>query len=203
MSQIRNFQASSLRSWKALEAHHNTVGKSFVIKEEFANDPKRFEKFSFSFNNPVDNSEILFDFSKNFLTDDTLKLLVDLARESNLEQLRYDMFAGRKINFTEQRAVYHVALRNVSNEPMQVDGQDVMPGVNSVLEHMKEFSTQVRSGEWKGYTGKKLTTIINIGIGGSDLYVELTRETNIEKLTSNAVVQLWLRKHSSIMVTVA
>jgi glucose-6-phosphate isomerase len=169
MYQTRNFQASSLRTWKALEAHHNTVGKSFVLKEEFANDPKRFEKFSFSFGNPVDNSEILFDFSKNFLTDETLKLLVDLAKESNLEQLRDDMFAGNQINFTEQRAVYHVALRNVSNEPMQVDGQDVMSGVNSVLEHMKEFSTQVRSGEWKGYTGKKLTTIINIGIGGSDL----------------------------------
>jgi glucose-6-phosphate isomerase len=161
--------ATDLKAWKALEAHHISVGKSFVLKEEFEKDPKRFEKFSFTFSNPVDNSEILFDFSKNFLTDETLKILVELAKEANLEKLRDDMFAGEKINFTEYRAVYHCALRNVSSETMKVDGEDVMEGVNSVLEHMKEFSTQVRSGEWKGYTGKKLTTIVNIGIGGSDL----------------------------------
>jgi glucose-6-phosphate isomerase len=165
----RTVQATSLRSWKALEAHHQTVGKSFVLKEEFANDPRRFEKFSFSFSNPVDKSEILFDFSKNFITDETFKLLIDLARDAKLEKLRDDMFAGEKINFTEHRAVYHVALRNASGEPMLVDGVDVTPGVDTVLDHMKEFSTQVRSGEWRGYTGKKLTTIINIGIGGSDL----------------------------------
>lgn len=161
--------ATEAKAWKALEAHHTSVGKSFVLKEEFEKDPKRFDKFSFSFPNPVDNSEILFDFSKNFLTDETLKLLVDLAREAGLEKLRDDMFAGEKINFTEKRAVYHCALRNVSNVKMTVDGKDVMQGVNSVLEHMKEFSTKVRSGEWRGYTGKKLTTIINVGIGGSDL----------------------------------
>jgi glucose-6-phosphate isomerase len=164
--------ATDLKAWKALEAHHTSVGKSFVLKEEFEKDPERFKKFSFSFHNPVDDSEVLFDFSKNFLTDETLKLLVDLAKEANLEKLRNDMFAGEKINFTEKRAVYHCALRNVSNEPMKVDGVDVMTGptgVNTVLNHMKEFSAQVRSGEWKGYTGKKLTTIINIGIGGSDL----------------------------------
>jgi glucose-6-phosphate isomerase len=161
--------ATDLKAWKALEAHHASVGKSFVLKEEFEKDPKRFEKFSFTFSNPVENSEVLFDFSKNFLTDETLKILVELAKEANLEKLRDDMFAGEKINFTEDRAVYHCALRNVSNETMKVDGKDVMEGVNSVLEHMKEFSIQVRSGEWKGYTGKKLTTIINVGIGGSDL----------------------------------
>lgn len=165
-------QATDLKAWKALEAHHTSVGKSFVLKEEFEKDPKRFEKFSFSFSNPVDNSEILFDFSKNLLTDETLKLLVGLAKEADLEKLRDDMFAGEKINFTEKRAVCHCALRNVSNEEMKVDGVDVMngpTGVNTVLEHMKEFSTQIRNGEWKGYTGKKLTTIINVGIGGSDL----------------------------------
>ncbi len=156
-------------AWKAIQAHHASVGSRLILKQEFEKDPKRFEKFSYTFENTADGSEILFDFSKNFLTDETLKLLVNLAKEAGVEQLRDDMFAGKKINFTEDRAVYHTALRNVANHPMSVDGQDVMPGVNSVLEHMKEFSNQVRSGEWKGYSGKKLTTIINIGIGGSDL----------------------------------
>jgi glucose-6-phosphate isomerase len=113
----------------------------------------------------------LFDFSKNFVTEETIKLLVELAKEAGLEKLRDDMFAGEKINFTEKRAVYHVALRNTSNQPMSVDGESVVEGVNEVLDHMKEFSQQVRSGEWKGYTGKKIDTIVNIGIGGSDLYV--------------------------------
>ena len=89
-----------------------------------------------------------------------------------MEKLRDEMFAGEKINFTEKRAVYHVALRNVTNQPMQVDGKSVVEDVNEVLEHMKVFSEQVRSGEWKGYTGKKIKTIINVGIGGSDLWVE-------------------------------
>ena len=117
----------------------------------------------------MDDNEILFDFSKNFVDDETLRLLIELAKEANLEQLRDDMFAGKHINFTEDRAVYHVALRNVTNQPMQVDGKSVVEDVNAVLDHMKEFSEQVRSGEWKGYTGKKMNTIINIGIGGSDL----------------------------------
>ena len=98
-----------------------------------------------------------------------MKLLVELAKEAGLEQLRDDMLAGKKINFTEDRAVYHVALRNTSNQKMEVDGKSVVEGVNDVLEHIKEFTEQVRSGEWKGYTGKKIDTIINIGIGGSDL----------------------------------
>lgn len=130
---------------------------------------QRFEKFSHVFKNDAENSEILFDFSKNFITEETVKLLVELAKEAGLEQLRDDMFAGKKINFTEDRAVYHVALRNTSNEKMEVDGKSVVEGVNEVLDHIKEFTEQVRSGEWKGYTGKKIDTIINIGIGGSDL----------------------------------
>ena len=134
---------------------------------------QRFEKFSRTFKNDAENSEILFDFSKNFVTEETLKLLIELAKEAGLEKLRDDMFAGEKINFTENRAVYHVALRNTSNQEMKVDGQSVVEDVNSVLDHMKEFSEQVRSGEWKGYTGKKIDTIINIGIGGSDLYAAL------------------------------
>jgi len=140
-----------------------------VLKSEFEKDPKRFEKYCRTFQNSADSSEILFDFSKNFITDETLPLLVKLAQEAKLEELRDDMFKGEKINFTEKRAVYHVALRNVKNEKMEVEGKSVVEGTNEVLEHMKEFSEQVRSGEWKGYTGKPIDTIINIGIGGSDL----------------------------------
>jgi glucose-6-phosphate isomerase len=162
-------QANDLAAWTALQEHHQKLGKDIVLKDYFAADPKRFEKFSFIFNNAADKSETLFDFSKNFITEDTITLLVKLAKEAGLEKLRDDMFAGEKINFTEGRAVYHVALRNTSNDPMVVDGKSVVEGVNEVLEHMKEFSEQVRSGEWKGYTGKRMNTIINIGIGGSDL----------------------------------
>ena len=149
--------------------HHEKLGRGMVLKAEFEKDPQRFEKYSHTFANEADGSEILFDFSKNFITDETLPLLVKLAQEAKLEELRDDMFKGEKINFTEKRAVYHVALRNVKNEPMQVDGKSVVEDVNSVLQHMKEFSEQVRSGEWKGYTGKTIDTIVNIGIGGSDL----------------------------------
>lgn len=162
-------QSSDLQAWQKLQSHHTDLGRNIVLKEFFQKDPKRFEKFSRTFSNSADKSEILFDFSKNFITEDTLSLLFELARESGLEKLRDDMYAGEKINFTEKRAVYHIALRNVTNQPMQVDGNSVVEGVNQVLEHMEEFSNQVRSGEWKGYTGKKIKTIINIGIGGSDL----------------------------------
>ena len=162
-------QATDLNAWQALIEHHNQVGRNIVLKEYFEKDPQRFEKLTRTFKNSADGSEILFDFSKNFLADDTLSLLVDLAKEAQLEKLRDEMFAGDKINFTEKRAVYHVALRNVSNQPMAVDGKSVVEDTNSVLDHMKEFSEQVRSGSWTGYTGKKLTTIVNIGIGGSDL----------------------------------
>ncbi|KAL2356496.1 Phosphoglucose isomerase [Cryomyces antarcticus] len=162
-------QANDLQAWQQLQSHHSELGKNIVLKEYFEKDPQRFERFSRTFHNEADKSETLFDFSKNFITDETLKLLVQLAKEAKLEELRDDMFAGKKINFTEKRAVYHVALRNVTNQPMEVDGKSVVEGVNEVLEHMKEFSEQVRSGEWKGYTGKKMNTIVNIGIGGSDL----------------------------------
>jgi glucose-6-phosphate isomerase len=164
-------QATELKAWQALQDHHNTLGRNIVLKDFFREDPERFKKFTRTFENTADKSEILFDFSKNFITEETLKLLIDLAQEAKLEELRDAMFAGEKINFTEHRAVYHVALRNVSNYPMQVDGKSVVEETNSVLEHMGEFSKQIRSGEWTGYTGKKLTTIVNIGIGGSDLYV--------------------------------
>lgn len=165
-------QATSLPAWAALEEHYKTAGKTFVLKEAFASDPQRFTKFTKTFNNAPSGTDILFDFSKNLITEETINLLVKLAQEAGLEKKRDAMFAGEKINFTEDRAVYHTALRNVGGWEMKVDGQDVMKvngGVNDVLQHMKEFSEQVRSGEWKGFTGKKLTTIINIGIGGSDL----------------------------------
>ena len=134
--------------------------------------PSRFDKLSKTFKADGGSAEILFDFSKNLVTPETIELLVKLAEQAGVEKKRDAMFAGEKINFTEGRAVYHTALRNVGGWDMKVDGVDVMNnkgGVNEVLNHMKEFSEQVRSGEWKGYTGKKLTTIINIGIGGSDL----------------------------------
>ena len=162
-------QTTDLAAWQKLQEHHQQVGRNIVLREAFDKDPQRFQKFSRTFTNEADKSETLFDFSKNYLTDETLSLLVDLAKEAKLEQLRDDMFAGKHINFTEDRAVYHVALRNVTNQPMSVDGKSVVEEVNSVLEHMREFSEQVRSGKWTGYTGKPIKTVINIGIGGSDL----------------------------------
>ncbi|KAK0722002.1 Phosphoglucose isomerase [Lasiosphaeria miniovina] len=170
--------ATSLAAWSDLQAHHDTVGKSIVLKEAFKSDPERFQKLSRTFTLPgsiasgPSGTEILFDFSKNLVTEETLDKLVKLAQEAGVEKKRDAMFAGEKINFTEDRAVYHAALRNVENVEMRVEGVDVMNtagGVNEVLQHMKVFSEQVRSGDWKGFTGKKLTTIINVGIGGSDL----------------------------------
>ena len=170
--------ANTLAAWAELQAHHESVGKSFVLKDAFKADADRFQKFSTKLTLPAaisteaNGTDLLFDFSKNLVTEETLDLLVRLAQQAGLEEKRDAMFAGDKINFTEDRAVYHAALRNTSNVEMKVDGVDVMNtkgGVNDVLEHMREFSEQVRSGAWKGYTGKKLTTLVNVGIGGSDL----------------------------------
>lgn len=164
--------ATELPAWQALQSHYNSIHKTLRLKELFAQNPDRFAEFSRRFSNPEDpdsNGQLLFDFSKNLITAETLNLLLQLAREAGVEKLRDAMFAGEKINFTENRAVYHVALRNVSGKPMQVDGNSVVEEVDSVLEHMREFSEQVRSGEWKGYTGKKIKSVVNIGIGGSDL----------------------------------
>lgn len=160
--------ATELPAWSKLQQLHDSQGEKISVKEEFAKDPKRFEKYSRTFNN-YDGSKILFDFSKNLVNDEILSALIELAKEAKVADLRDAMFAGEHINFTEDRAVYHVALRNRSDKVMKVDGKNVAPEVDSVLEHMKEFSEQVRSGEWKGYTGKKITDIVNIGIGGSDL----------------------------------
>ncbi|KAI9249122.1 glucose-6-phosphate isomerase [Phascolomyces articulosus] len=154
-----------LESWKKLQEHYDTVGRDLVMKELFHEDKNRFKKFSRYFN----KNEILLDFSKNIINDDTLELLLSLAKEAKVEEMRDRMFSGEHINITEDRAVLHVALRNLSNKPIYDKGKDVMPEVHKVLKHMKEFSELVRSGKWKGYTGKAITDIVNIGIGGSDL----------------------------------
>ncbi|MCX6080404.1 MAG: glucose-6-phosphate isomerase [Chloroflexi bacterium] len=149
-------------AWQALNQHQREI-EAVQIKDLFARDPQRFERFSLRF------EEFLFDYSKNRITENTLSLLFDLARQADLSQNIEAMFSGQKINVTENRAVLHIALRNRSNTPIYVDGQDVMPEIKRVLTSMRRFSESVRSGAWKGYTGKPMTDIVNIGIGGSDL----------------------------------
>ena len=160
--------ASDLPAWKELEQLYKKEGEKFDVRAAFAKDPKRFDEFSRIFTN-YDDSKILFDFSKNLINQEILDKLIQLAKEAGVEKLRDEMFAGDHINTTEDRAVYHVALRNVKKHKMPVDGKDTTQEVWDVLNHMKEFSDQVRDGEWKGYTGKAITDVVNIGIGGSDL----------------------------------
>eukprot|EP01147_Barroeca_monosierra_P001241 gene1241-4450_t len=154
-------------AWKSLQQHYKAIGKEINMRDMFDADGQRFEKFSLVLD--IADGTFLFDYSKNRITEETMQLLFDLAREKKLEEGRDKMFAGEHINFTEDRAVLHVALRNRSNAPIYVDGQDVMPEVNKVLNHMEKFTESVRSGDWKGCTGKPITDIVNIGIGGSDL----------------------------------
>lgn len=149
-------------AWKALKTHYKEMEK-LHLRDLFAGDPRRFDKFSLRF------GDILFDYSKNRVTGKTLALLLELMHQARLAEKIEAMFRGEKINVTENRAVLHVALRNRSNRPIVVDGQDVTPEVNRVLEQMRRFSEAVRSGNWKGYTGKTITDVVNIGIGGSDL----------------------------------
>jgi glucose-6-phosphate isomerase len=153
---------TQLPAWKELEAHHREVA-SLQMRDLFRQDPARFEKFTLRF------QDILLDFSKHRITDRTFTLLIDLARQANLQAWIEKMFTGQKINTTEDRAVLHVALRNRDNHPILVDGSDVMPEVNAVLAKMRTFTESIRSGAWKGYTGKPITDVVNIGIGGSDL----------------------------------
>jgi glucose-6-phosphate isomerase len=148
--------------WQKL-CHHQQAIASTHMRDLFAKDPNRFSKFSLKF------SDLLLDYSKHRIDDKTLPMLMQLAREANIEGWRDRMFAGDKINITENRAVLHTALRNRSNTPVMVDGKDVMPEVNAVLAQMRTFSDSVRSGNWLGYSGKRITDIVNIGIGGSDL----------------------------------
>ncbi|MBA0181596.1 glucose-6-phosphate isomerase [Pectobacterium carotovorum subsp. carotovorum] len=160
---MKNINPSQTAAWQALQTHFDTM-KEVQISELFAQDSDRFAHFSATF-----DDQMLVDFSKNRITTETMEKLHALARETDLSAAIQSMFAGEKINRTEDRAVLHVALRNRSNTPILVDGKDVMPEVNAVLAKMKDFSERVIGGEWKGYTGKTITDVVNIGIGGSDL----------------------------------
>ena len=160
---MKNINPKQTSAWQALEKHFADMEK-VSIADLFAKESDRFSKFSATFDDLM-----LVDFSKNRITDETLNTLLDLAKETDLAGAIKSMFSGEKINRTEDRAVLHVALRNRSNTPIVVDGKDVMPEVNAVLEKMKTFSESIISGSWKGYTGKPITDVVNIGIGGSDL----------------------------------
>jgi glucose-6-phosphate isomerase len=149
-------------AWNALAEHKKAV-EALHLRDLFAKDKERFDHFS------VEAGDVFLDYSKHRVTEETMKLLFALARQQNVEAWRDKMFAGDKINGTENRAVLHVALRNRSNEPILVDGKDVMPEVNAVLKKMRDFTERLRSGAWKGHTGKTITDVVNIGIGGSDL----------------------------------
>lgn len=157
-------------AWNALQAHYDTI-KDTTIADYFKADAQRAAKFSVEF------EDLLLDYSKNRIDEKGMALLMDLAKECRLQENIDAMFNGTKINETEGRAVLHVALRNRSNSPIIVDGKDVMPDVNAVLDHMAAFSRSVRSGEWKGFTGKKIRNVVNLGIGGSDLGPKMAYES--------------------------
>ena len=153
---------TELKSWKALEQHFKAIENTHM-RDLFAADPKRFEKFN------AHMDDILLDYSKNRITEETFGLLMDLAREVNVEGWRDSMFAGEPINISEYRPALHTALRNRSNTPVMVDGENVMPKVNRVLAQLRYFSERVRGGHWRGYSGHLIKDVVNIGIGGSDL----------------------------------
>lgn len=160
---MENINPSLTAAWHELEQHYQSV-KDIHLRDLFANDADRFANFSLTF-----NEQILVDFSKNRITENTLLKLLDLAKETKLSAAINSMFSGEKINRTEDRAVLHIALRNRSNSPIKLDGVDIMPQVNAVLDKMRCFSERVINGDWKGYTGQAITDVVNIGIGGSDL----------------------------------
>ncbi|MFV0230535.1 glucose-6-phosphate isomerase [Empedobacter falsenii] len=159
---LNTINPTTTNAWNALEKHFQTIQHT-SIKELFAQNANRFEEFSIQY------PSLLVDYSKNRINAETIQLLVDLAKEMNVDQAIQQMFDGDVINVTEKRAVLHTALRNRSNEEVLVEGKDVMPQINEVLEQMKSFSEKVISGEWKGFSGKEITDVVNIGIGGSDL----------------------------------
>ncbi|EGA71756.1 glucose-6-phosphate isomerase [Vibrio sinaloensis DSM 21326] len=160
---LKNINPTQTQAWNALTAHFESA-QDMDLKDLFAQDAARFDKFSTRF-----GSDILVDYSKNLINEETMKHLFALANETELKSAIEAMFSGEAINQTEGRAVLHTALRNRSNKPVMVGGEDVMPAVNAVLEKMKSFTERVIGGEWKGYTGKAITDVVNIGIGGSDL----------------------------------
>jgi glucose-6-phosphate isomerase len=159
---LKKINPALTKSWEKLNTHFHQIA-SVHLKDLFLQDPDRATRYSIRF------KDIFLDYSKNMITDETMNLLMALAQEVDLKDAVEKMFMGEKINETENRAVLHTALRNRTSHPVMADNQDVMPEVNAVLEQMKQFSEQVRSGRWKGYTGKPVTDIVNIGIGGSDL----------------------------------
>lgn len=159
---LNTINPTTTKAWNELEKHFQTIEKQ-SIKDLFTQNKDRFEEFSIQY------PSLLVDYSKNRINAETIQLLIDLAKEMGVDEAIKQMFEGDVINVTENRAVLHTALRNQSNEPVLVDGVDVMPQINEVLDQMKAFSEKVISGEWKGYTGKAITDVVNIGIGGSDL----------------------------------
>lgn len=164
---------SNLPAWKALQAHLPTIANTHM-RDLFAADPKRFEKYSIIFN------DILFDYSKHRITEETLHLLINLAKEMDVKGWTEKMFNGEAINTTENRSVLHTALRNRSKSPVLVNGKNVMPDINEVLSRMRKFSNDVRNGEWKGFSGKPITDVVNIGIGGSDLGPAMVTEALLD-----------------------
>src|SRR4030095_16271732 len=154
--------AGKRQSWNALESHYQKVSKTH-LRDLLKEDPKRGERMT------VEGVGLYLDYSKNRITDETLKLLIGVAEESGLQSRIEAMFRGEKINLTENRAVLHTALRAPRGASIIVDGEDVVPKVHAVLDKMADFSDRVRSGKWKGHTGKRIRNVINIGIGGSDL----------------------------------
>jgi glucose-6-phosphate isomerase len=159
---LENIDPTTTSSWQKLQNHQREI-ENFHMRQMFAENPHRAAEFSRQF------EDILVDFSKNRITHNTLELLMQWAREARLSEAIQKMFSGDKINATENRSVLHIALRNRSDRPIMVDGESVMPEVNEALQKIKVFSQKVNSGSWKGYTGKPITDIVNIGIGGSDL----------------------------------
>ncbi len=160
---LKNINPTQTQAWKALTAHFETA-QDMELKDLFAQNPQRFDQYSARF-----GADILVDYSKNLVNEETLTHLFALAKETELKSAIEAMFSGEAINQTEGRSVLHTALRNRSNTPVKVDGEDVMPAVNAVLDKIKSFTDRVIGGEWKGYTGKAITDVVNIGIGGSDL----------------------------------
>jgi glucose-6-phosphate isomerase len=159
---LNKINPTETQSWKNLIGHFKEM-KGIHMKDLFVNDPERFNKYAIRFN------DILVDYSKNIITEETLKLLLKLSDDVGLRDAIDKMLSGDRINETEDRSVLHIALRNRENNPIYVNGKDIMPEVNVVLKKMKDFSNKIISGEWKGFTNKKITDIVNIGIGGSDL----------------------------------
>ena len=149
-------------AWAALRAHHGKI-RDLHLRALFAEDPSRGERLA------LEAAGLYLDYSKNRLTDETLRLLIALAHEAGLRRRIEAMFAGEKINVTERRAVLHVALRAPKGASIEVDGENVVEGVQAVLDRMADFSDRVRSGSWKGHTGKRVKNVVNLGIGGSDL----------------------------------